>query len=210
MALEQDVRTASAIQNQNSGRGTSARMSAIARVCSDFRCRSSQSSLCKSSRVGRGGPSRHVTSQCATLHSGIHFASCSVEPCSPVAFWLRNHQQRSSNNVGSQTVGSRRSGTEPPREEIACASRPLGTRRVILSSRPSRNCPALANAADSAALRNGTDGATAAVVSPEHKVASVPRNTILQQKITAGFIIILVLSNSIMYSSHATTHFNLV
>ena len=34
----------------------------------------------------------------------------------------------------------------------------------------------LGQEASSARLRNGTDGATAAVVSPEHKVASVPRN----------------------------------
>ena len=43
--------------------------------------------------------------------------------CSPAAYWLK---QRSSNVVGSQAVRSRRSGTEP-REEIACAGRPLGT-----------------------------------------------------------------------------------
>ena len=36
--------------------------------------------------------------------------------------------------------------------------------------------PAFADAASSAALRNGTDGATAAVVSTKHKVASAPRH----------------------------------
>ena len=44
--------------------------------------------------------------------------------CSPAAFRLRNQQQQSSNVDVSQTLGSGRSGTEPPREEIACAGPP--------------------------------------------------------------------------------------
>ena len=105
-------------------------------------------------------------------------------------------QQQRSSNVGSQAVGSRRSGTEPPHEEIACAgclwapsmaerynhrghrgiarSWRDGARTVAGADRPRTS--ALANAAGCAALRKGTDGATAAVVSPEHKVAVVPRN----------------------------------
>ena len=85
MALVQDVWTASATQKQNTGSGTSARLGATAGECSNIRfrhspsCRSSQSSLCKSSRLSHGGPLGDVTSLNATLHSGIHFASCSVE-----------------------------------------------------------------------------------------------------------------------------------
>ena len=108
-----DVRTASALQNQNTGSGTSTRP-ATAGVCSDlrFRCsppyRSSQGSLCKSSRLSHGGPPRGVTSPGATgslsivqnsrirlirafisLHAAWNF-------CSPAAYWLWNQQQRSS------------------------------------------------------------------------------------------------------------------
>ena len=87
--------------------------------------------------------------------------------------------------------------TEPSREEPARTGRPLGTQqgRARHNPRGSRGAPrsrrdsgrslawadcfrtlALANAAGSAALRNGTDGATAAVVSTKHKAASVPTN----------------------------------
>ena len=65
-------------------------------------------------------------------------------------------------------------------------ARPLGTHhgRGICSWRLSRKSkqeasghPALANLSRyPTAFRNGTDGATAAVVSSEHKVANVPRN----------------------------------
>ena len=103
-------------------------------------------------------------------------------------------QQQQSSNVGaSQTLGSGRSGAQPPREEIACAGRPVwapcmglesGAPRTPARTAPTTarqvqeapEAPALANAAGSAALRNGTDGATAAVVSSEHKVARLPRN----------------------------------
>ena len=60
---------------------------------------------------------------------------------------------------------------------------PSMTERDIILESPTRwpaqeapRAPALANVAGSAALRNGTDGATAAVVRSEHKVASAPRN----------------------------------
>ena len=109
---------------------------------------------------------------------------------------LGQEQQRSSNVAGSQAVGSRCSGTEPPREEIACASSPLGTHHGREGYDPGGHCgtarpwrdgarteagagasgPALANTASSSALRRVADGATAAVVSTEHKVASVLRN----------------------------------
>ena len=49
--------------------------------------------------------------------------------CSPAAFWLRDQHQRSSSVVGSQAVGSRRSGTEPLCEEIAYAGRPRSTQQ---------------------------------------------------------------------------------
>ena len=80
------------------------------------------------------------------------------------------------------------SAPELPREEIACAGRLLGThhaeRNIILDRGTARlqrdgahalaraggpRAPSLAHPAGSARLRNGTDGATAAV-------ASVPRN----------------------------------
>ena len=51
---------------------------------------------------------------------------------------------------------------------------PARRRPLVCRDRP--RTPALANAAGGAALRNGKDGATAAVVSTEHKVAFVPRN----------------------------------
>ena len=63
---------------------------------------------------------------------------------SPAAFRLRNQQQQQSSYVGaSQTLGSERSGAEPPREEIACAGRFLGTQHGRPRHRPrgSRGAP---------------------------------------------------------------------
>ena len=59
------------------------------------------------------------------LVAQVHEASRS--PPSWAARPKTDQQQRSFNVAGSQAVGSRCSGTQPPREEFACATRPLGT-----------------------------------------------------------------------------------
>ena len=68
---------------------------------------------------------QNIASPSSTLP--LCLLSVVADPCSPVAFRLRNQQQLSSNVGASHAVGSRRSKTEPPREEIARAGRPLGT-----------------------------------------------------------------------------------
>ena len=66
---------------------------------------------------------------------------------------------------------------ERPSPRGSCgAPRPRRDGVHTLAGAGSHRAPALANAAVSAALRNGTDGATAAVVSSERKIARVPRN----------------------------------
>ena len=118
---------------------------------------------------------------------------------------LKIQQVQSLHVDASQTVGNRHSGTESPRG--ACSCRPLSGRPAwpgVTQTSGSRGAPgpwrdgahslagaggprapALANAASSAALRNGTDGATTAVVSSEHKVASVPRKNNFPLHITS-------------------------
>ena len=135
MAPVQEDQTVSAIQNQNSGSGTSTRLRAIARVCSNVRfrysplCGSSCGSFCKSFRSSFGGPPTEITSSSAT--GAKHTRSLSTRAvislhavwnlCLPAAFRLRNkhQQQQSSNASAAQTLGSGRSGAKPPREEIA-------------------------------------------------------------------------------------------
>ena len=60
--------------------------------------------------------------------------------CAPAAFWLRNQQQRSFNVAAGQAVGNRCSRTEAPREEFACASRPLGTHHGRKRKNPGSYC----------------------------------------------------------------------
>ena len=90
--------------------------------------------------------------------------------CSPAAFRLRNQQQ-------SFTVGASRARRLLLQTSFS-GTRCRGTRLLrrdgahTLAGAGGAREPAFANTAGSAALRNGTDGATAAVESSEHKVAS--------------------------------------
>ena len=130
MALVQDVWTAPAIQNQNTGSGTSARL---------VYCRS----------VLESPP--EVPSQVLPSQSWRSFQKCHLTRCdSPFGHSFRPMQRgitARTQHFGSGTskaVGSRRSGTEPPREEIACAGRSLGAPAWpsgTLSSRLLRSSP---------------------------------------------------------------------
>ena len=79
------------------------------------------------SPVATGSLSQHRAKQQESLHSGVHFASCSVELLlarsiltqEPAAAILQGRRQ--------PNLGSGCSGAEPPRVENACARRPLGT-----------------------------------------------------------------------------------
>ena len=161
---------------------------AIAKVCSNIRFRhnpsrrSSQSSLPKSSRLSYGGPSRDVTSQDAILHSGIHFAPCSLEPLlarsilaqGPASAILQCRRQpsrgKSTLRNGAAVRGDCLCG--PPTEHPAGPNGILSLRLLRSCPTLARRCPhggqgnnlrtpTLTNAASTAALRNGTDGATA-------------------------------------------------
>ena len=92
--------------------------------------RSSRGSLCKSFRLSHGGPSMEVTcaKQQKSVHSGNHFASCSLEPLFARKIWTQ--EPAAAVLQCSQTLGSGRSGAEPPREEIASAGRPLDTQHA--------------------------------------------------------------------------------
>ena len=97
------------------------------------------SSLCKSSRPSHGGRPREVASRDATgslfqhrakqqesLHSGIHFGSCSVEPLLARSI-LAQEPAAAILQMSAPAKPWERSGAEPPREGVACAGRPLGT-----------------------------------------------------------------------------------
>ena len=129
MALVQDVQTVPATQNQNTGSGRQG--------CSLLSERTRTSASLQPTvpfQPGlhlQGPPSQSVW--LVSPHRVRFFTRASISPhavwnlCAPAAFWLRNQQQRPFNVDGSQAVGSRCSGMESPREEFACASRPLGT-----------------------------------------------------------------------------------
>ena len=120
------------------------------------------------------------------------FVLLDAVPCSRAAFRLRDQQQQSSDVGASQTLGSGRSGTEPTCTEPVHSGRsvgaqhdrarhpPRGTRGAPRSQRHSARpmawtgssrIPTSANAAGSAALRNGT----AAVMGTKHNGASAPQ-----------------------------------
>ena len=143
----------------------------------------------------QGPPSQSYLTGCLTWASiSLHAV---WDLCAPAAFWLRNQQQRSFNVAAGQAVANRCSRTEAPREEFACASRPLGThhgrKRKILEAIAELPDPgeavrtlagagglrgsALADTANRAALRSRTGGATATAAVGEHRaVASGRRN----------------------------------
>ena len=174
VALVQDVRTASATRNQNNESGTSARLGAIAGVWSNLHFRyipsyrSSRGSLCKSSRLSHGRPSRDV---------GHSFR-----------LMLRGTFAR------PQHLGSGTSSCDPP---ISAPAKPW---------KVDAQGPVLANTTGSVTLRNGTDGATAAVVSAEHKVASVSTN---KQLSTSHQFPAIISPRFFMHASHNFNVFKL-
>ena len=104
--------------------------------------------------------------------------------CPTAVSRLKNQQGAQENGVAAWSLlvqATYSLGAQHGREEhtprSSCgAPRPRRDGAHTLAGAGGPRAPALANAAGSAALRNGTDGATAAVVSSEHKVARVPRN----------------------------------
>ena len=101
------------------------------------------------------------------------FSRCRASMLTPTKPWEVDAQERSrrANSLGAQHGRARHN----PR---GCrgAPRPRRDGARSLAGADSSRTPALAKAAGSAALRNGTDGATAVVVSTKHKVVSFPRN----------------------------------
>ena len=127
--------------------------------------------------------SQHRAKHQKSVHSGIHFVSLRIL-CSPAAF-------RCQANPGKWTLRSRAAARgdclrRPPSQNRAWTrgtlslrlsrSSPTSARRRPHVGGRSPQGPAFANAAGCAALRNRTDGATAAAVGSKHKVAGAPRN----------------------------------
>ena len=105
--------------------------------------------------------------------------------CSPAAFRLRNQQQQSSIVVASQpwevdaqerSRRARRFAVQAALVGTSMAERDIVLQALRRSSRPRRDGAHTLAGAGGRGAPNGTDRATAAMVSSEHKSARVPRN----------------------------------
>ena len=111
----------------------------VSHGCRENRKRHLRSRRCRDSGAPCNESSQHRAKHQKSAHCGIHFASYSVDPLLVPGI----SRCRASNVDASQTLGSRRSRTEPPREEPARTCHPLGIQhgRARHNPRGSRGVP---------------------------------------------------------------------